>query len=145
MKHLTTGSLVFALTVVTGFHANGAGQTPADLARSFYVWYIHELLNGEKPMEQRRAEMRQFVTDGLLARIANDRKSPIKVNRDPFLDAQEIDPEWAKNIAVGNIFVGRIARLSVGLTGHRFGDRQLELKLVQENGAWKIDQVKFDQ
>lgn len=145
MKHLTTGSLVFALTVVTAFHAHGARQKPADLARSFYVWYIHELLTGEKPMEQRRAEMRQFVTDGLLARIENDRKSPVKLNRDPFLDAHEIDPEWAKNIAVGNIFVGRIARLSVALSGGRFGDRQLELKLVQENGAWKIDEVKFDQ
>ena len=145
MKHPSARSLTFAITVLAAFCVYGAGQTPADLARSFYVWYIRELVNGGKPLEQQRAEVRRFVSEGLLARIENERRSATKLNRDPFLDAQEIDPEWARNVAIGNIFVGRIARLSVALTGHKLGDRQLELKLVQENGAWKIDRVKFEQ
>jgi hypothetical protein len=145
VKHLSARSLTFAITVFTAFYVYGARQTPVELARSFYVWYIHELVNGVKPLEEQRAEMQKFVTEGLLARIASQRGAATKLNRDPFLDAQEVDPEWAKNLAIGNIFVGRIARLSVALTGRKHGDRQLELKLVQENGAWKIDEVKFDQ
>ena len=145
MKHLSARSLIFAITVLTASYVDGAGQRPADLARNFYVWYIRKLVNGGKPLEQQRAEVKRFVSEGLLARIESERRSATKLNRDPFLDAQEIDPEWARNVAIGNLFVGRIARLSVTLTGRRLGDRQLELKLVQENGAWKIDQVKFDQ
>ncbi|MEY2491700.1 MAG: hypothetical protein QOH24_651 [Verrucomicrobiota bacterium] len=144
MKHLSARSLTFAITVLTTFYVYGAGQTPAELARGFYVWYIHELLNGGKPLEQQRATVRRFVSEGLLARIESERRSASKLNRDPFLDTQEIDPEWARSIAIGNIFVGRIARLNVALTGRRLGDRELALKLVQENGAWKIDEVKFD-
>jgi hypothetical protein len=99
-------------------------------------------MNGAKPLTQERAEVRKFVTERLLTQIDTVRKSAEA--RDPFLDAREADPDWGKNIAVGNVYVGRVARVRVILTGHRLGDREFKLKLVQENGSWKIDEVKFD-
>ena len=110
----------------------------------FYNWYVHEVLNGAKPINQERTEIRKFVTERLLTEIDNRHKSAGGAELDPFFNTREIDPEWGKNVAVGNLYVGRIARVSVILTGHRLGDREFKLKLVQENGAWKIDEVNFD-
>ena len=135
-------NFVIALILLSSPRLYGLGPPPADVVRRFYTWYVYELKTGAKPLEQQRPELKKFVTERLLRRIDSARKSGL--SRDPFLNAEQIDPDWAKNVAVGNIFVGRIARLSVALTGHRFGDRQLELKLVQENGGWKIDEVIFE-
>src|SRR5438270_10549678 len=73
--------------------------------------------------------------------IDNRHKSAGGVELDPFFNTREIDPEWGKNVAIGNLYVGRIARLNVILTGRQRGDREFKIKLVQENGAWKIDEV----
>jgi hypothetical protein len=53
-----------------------------------------------------------------------------------FFNAQEVDPEWGKNIAVSNYYVGRtMSKLGVILTGRKVGDRQFELKMLfQEAG-----------
>ena len=110
----------------------------------FYGWYVHEVMNGAKPLKQEQTEMRKFVTERLLTEINDRHKSAGGIEFDPFFNAREIDPEWGKNVAVGNLFVGHIARVSVILTGHRRGDREFKLKLVQENGTWKIDEVNFD-
>ena len=142
MSRLSTRTWVIAGVLLLSGKLFALGPTPAEVVRSFYAWYIQESIAGAKPLERERPEIRKFVTDRLLLRIDSARKS--SPNRDPFLNAEQIDPTWARNVAVGNIFVGRIARLSVALTGLRFGDRQMELKLVQENGTWKIDEISFD-
>ena len=110
----------------------------------FYSWYVHEVLNGAKPLNQERTEMRKFVTERLLTEIDNRHKSGGGIELDPFLNTREVDPEWGKNVAVGNLYVGRIARLNVILTGRQRGNREFKVKLVQENGAWKIDEVSFN-
>ena len=107
----------------------------------FYGWYVHEVMYGAKPFKQERTEMRKFVTGRLLTELEHRHKLAGGVELDPFFNTPEIDPEWGKNVAIGNLYVGRIARLSVVLTGHQRGDREFKLKLVQENGAWKIDEV----
>ena len=139
---LKTLYFAFVVSLLIASQAYGAGSTPADAVRTFYGWYVHEVTNGAKPLNQEHAKLRKFVTERLLTEIETARKRA--EDSDPFLNAREADPEWGKNVAVGNIYVGRIARLSVILTGHRLGDREFELKLVQENGAWKIDEIKFE-
>lgn len=135
-------SWIIAAALLVSNQLGAVGPPPAEMVHTFYSWYIHQVKTGAKPLERERAEIRQFVTDRLLSRIDSARKT--SPNRDPFLNATEIDPAWASNIAVTNIFIGRIARLGVALTGHRLGDRQMELKLVQENGAWKMDEINFE-
>ena len=88
--------------------------------------------------------MRKFVTERLLTEIDDRHKSAGGVELDPFFNMREIDPEWEKNVAIGNLYIGHIARLSVILTGRQRGDREFKVKLVQENGAWKIDEVNFE-
>lgn len=142
MIKLIRPASVLAVTLLFSAQLWAGGPTPADTVRRFYTWYVQELKMGVKPLERERSEMRRFVTDRLLQRIDDARKS--SAPRDPFLNAREIDADWGTNVAVDNIFVGRIARVSVTLSGHRLGDRQMELKLVQENGVWKIDEISFN-
>ena len=146
MRSVTTSKTVFAVLILllTTARVYSAGKTPADAVRTFYGWYVYEVMNAAKPLTQERTEMRKFVTERLLAEVDNVHKSAGGVELDPFLNARDVDAEWGKNIAVGNLFVGRIALVSVILTGRRLGDREFKLKLVQENGTWKIDEVNFN-
>ena len=119
-------------------------KNPAVAVRSFYSWYVGEVASGTRPLEKERELMRKFVTDRLLNRVDKMPKGPGGLDGDFFLNAQEIDPEWGKNIAVGNTYVGKTtSKLSVILTGRKVGDRQFEVKMLFQEGAWKIDEVKF--
>src|SRR5213080_678174 len=49
-----------------------------------------------------------------------------------------------KNIAVANNSIGRtMSTLGVILTGRKLGDRQFDVKMLFQQGAWKVDEVKF--
>ena len=88
--------------------------------------------------------MRKFITDRLLSRIDKMPKGPGGLDGDFFLDAQEVDPEWGKNIAISNNYIGKtMSKLGVILSGRRMGDRQMEVKMLLQEGTWKIDELKF--
>jgi hypothetical protein len=143
MKHVCVAALI-VITSITPSQAIGPAKNPAEAVRNFYAWYVHEVVNGSRPLEKEREQMRKFVTDRLLNRIDKMPKGPNGLDGDFFLNAQEVDPEWGKNVAVGNNFVGKtMSRLSVVLTGRELGDRQFEVKMLFQEGAWKIDEVKF--
>ena len=143
MKHVCVVVLV-ALTFLTPSSAVWPEKNPAEAVRNFYAWYVHEVANGSGPLEKKREEMRKFVTDRLLNRFEKMPKGPGGLDGDFFLNAQEVDPEWGKNIAVSNNYVGRtMSKLGVILTGRKLGDRQFEVKMLFQEGAWKIDEVKF--
>ena len=112
-------ALVISVLVISRSYS--AAGTPADAVRMFYSWYVHEILNGAKPLNQEHTELRKFVTERLLTEIATRHKSAGGVELDPFFNTREIDPEWGKNVAIGNLYVGRIARLNVILTGRQRG------------------------
>ena len=141
MKRLFVAAL--AIITATSASAIGPEKNPAVAVRSFYAWYVHEVVSGSRPLEKERDQMRKFVTDRLLSRIDKMPKGPGGLDGDFFLNAQEVDPEWGKNIAVGNDYVGRtMSKLSVILSGRKLGDRQFEVKVLLQEGAWKIDEVK---
>src|SRR6266404_3702112 len=98
------------------------GSTPAGAVRMFYGWYVHEVMNGAKPLKQERTEMRKFVTERLLTEIDNRHKLAGRIALEPLSNTRAIDSDWGRNIAVGSLYGGRIARVSVILTGHRRGD-----------------------
>jgi hypothetical protein len=145
MKHFCVTALV-VITSITPSRAIWPEKNPADAVRSFYSWYVHEGANGSRTLEKERGQMRKFVTERLLNRIDKIPKGPGGLDRDFFLDAQEIDPEWGKNIAIGNSYTGKtMSKLSVILTGRKLGDRQFEVKMLFQEGAWKIDEVNFSE
>jgi len=143
MKHACLAVLV-ALAFITPSGAIWPEKNPAEAVRNFYAWYVHESVSGSRPLEKEREQMRKFVTESLLSRIDKMPKGPGGLDGDFFLNAQEVDPEWGKNVAVSNYYVGKtMSKLGVILTGRKLGDRQFEVKVLFQEGAWKIDEVKF--
>src|SRR5438128_10178278 len=123
MKKVSVAVLV-ALTFITPSRAIWPEKSPAEAVRNFYAWYVHEVANGSRPLEKEREQMRKFVTEGLLSRINKMPKGPGGLDGDFFLNAQEVDQEWEKNIAVSNYYVGRtMSKLGVILTGRKLGYR----------------------
>ena len=90
-----------------------------------------------------RREVRR--TQRVRGDVADDRVRVVDVEDFKGGDhAQAVDPEWGKNIAVSNYYVGKtMSKLGVILTGRKLGDRQFEVKVLFQEGAWKIDEVKF--
>src|SRR4029077_10099954 len=143
MKYVCVAVLV-ALTFIPPSRAVWPEKNPAEAVRNFYAWYVHEVVNGSRPLEKEQEQMRKFVTEGLLSRINKTPKGPGGLDGDFFLNAQEVDPEWGKNVAVSNYYVGKtMSKLGVILTGRKLGDRQFEVKVLFQEGVWKIDEVKF--
>ena len=144
---LRTGLLMlfmFGLTVVPSF-AQAVAATPPKpdaVIREFYKWYVHALNQNKEPLTGERAVMRKYVTLRLIREIDRMAKGPDGLDGDYFIDAQDWDKDWEKNIAVSNLVVkNTIATATVALKGEQM-NRNLQLTLKQEGGAWKIDRVK---
>ncbi|PYI75394.1 MAG: hypothetical protein DMF04_10430 [Verrucomicrobia bacterium] len=139
---------LFAVILVVIIAASGSAaspeKNPAQAIRNFYSWYVAEIVSGNRPLQKQRDLMRKFVTERLLTSIDKMPKGPGALDGDYFLNAQEIDPDWGKNIAVGNNYIGKtMSRLSVILSGRKLGDREFDVRVVFQEGAWKIDEIKF--
>lgn len=115
---------------------------PANAARAFYSWYLHNLIAEVDPLTQRTAEMKRSVSRRLLAEIAQEKKSG-NYDADYFLQAQDWNKEWEGNISVSKSDVRPDrATLRVDLTGGQADfSRHLRVALVIEEGIWKIDKV----
>ena len=114
----------------------GCGQEPGpdDTIRSAYAWYVRELKSGVNPLEQKRTELQQFVTEGFLTSIDN-----MRPELDPFMDAQSFDARLSVEKITKN---SRAATVRIGLSGRMSGQHQLNVYLVKVDGSWKIDDVK---
>jgi len=141
--------LLLILAVVIGSaasnsHAQGdAGSPPPEkMIRDFYSWYLKSMQDGKDPFQDRRSELKRFATARLIQEIDRARKSEDGIGSDPFLDAQDFDKDWAKNITVSNVSIkGDTATADVQLRGREMGTQKLRLNLRQESGAWKVDKV----
>lgn len=118
--------------------ANG----PEHVVRDFYAWYVQAVTAQKDPFAGNRAPLKRYATDRLIRNIDKMRKGPDGVDGDYFLDAQDFDREWAKNITVSNLDIkGSTATVDVQLKGRNVGTRNLRVTLVDEHG-WKVDKVQ---
>lgn len=125
---------------VAGVAATNA--KPEECIRSFYHWYVTGLIANREPLKE-RAEMKRFATERLLKEIDKKQKSADGLGSDYFVDAQDFDNLWAKNIIVSNLKVsGESATAHVLLAGKGEMRRQLKVWLVNDAGSWKIDRVQ---
>ena len=147
MKYLFAVAVLFLAAInLTTAEASVPAQssmTPEATVHSFYEWYVHTLNQNEEPIEKHRSEMGKFVTQRLLNSIDRVLKSPEGLDADFFLDAQDWDKDWEKNITTTKALIqGRRANLRVTLKGGPgFGNHRLRVGLFKEGGVWKIDSI----
>jgi ABC-type transporter MlaC component len=132
---LITSSLVIATCAL--MTACQHGPNPADTVRNAYGWYLRELKSGVNPLEQKRTELKQFVTDNFLASIDNMRS---ELEGSPFMHAQSFDAKLSIEKVTSD---RRAATVRVGLSGRLSGQHALNVYLVKVDGRWKVDDVKL--
>ena len=92
---------------------------------------------------ENRKELKRFATERLLKEIDKMKKGPNGLDGDYFVDAQDFDDLWAKNITVSDLKVsGKNASAEVLLAGKGEMRRKLKVNLVNDGAAWKIDKVQ---
>ncbi|MFL6589806.1 MAG: DUF3828 domain-containing protein [Chthoniobacterales bacterium] len=143
MKRITALlSLFLAATVSVPALAAETSATPEDCIRNFYHWYVSNLVANRDPLKQRQ-EIRRYASDRLLRQIDKMAKGPDGLDGDYFVDAQDFDPLWAKNIAISGVQTQRDRSTAhVLLEGAKGMRKKLILHLVKEAGAWKVDKVQ---
>ena len=115
--------------------------TPEDCIRNFYRWYVTSLVANRDPLKQRQ-EIRRYATERLLKEIDKMVKGPDGLDGDYFVDAQDFDPLWAKNISISAVKTqGDKSNAHVLLAGSKGMSKKLVVHLVKEAGTWKVDKV----
>jgi hypothetical protein len=133
-------ALLLALLSATAVSAAEPSATPEAAITGFYRWYVAELIANHNPMENRK-ELRRFATARLLKEIDKMKKGPDGLDGDYFVDAQDFDNLWAKNITVSEVKVsGATATAEVFLKGKDMS-KKLTVALAREGTTWKVDKV----
>ncbi|HEX4630135.1 MAG TPA: DUF3828 domain-containing protein [Chthoniobacterales bacterium] len=142
MKRIVALFSVAAFIVVSETRAAESSATPEDCIRNFYHWYVTNLVANRDPMKQRN-EIRRYATERLLKEIDRMVKGPDGLDGDYFVDAQDFDPLWAKNIAISEVKTrGDKSSAHVVLNGSKGMRKKLVVQLVKESGTWKVDRVQ---
>jgi hypothetical protein len=103
---------------------------------------VGELVANRDPFTNGRAELKRYATARLIREIDHARKGPDGLDGDYFVDAQDFDKDWGKNIDISKVEMkGDRATALVELKGNEMGTRKLHVTLLQENGRWKVDKV----
>ena len=137
-------ALLFVLFVLGNVGANSAkaADTPEQTAKNFYEWYLAELSRGGAVLDKNKTTVLKSVSK----RLGKFIYSPAyeEYGADYFIDAQDYDENWQVTTTKA-VIKGNKATLKVLLAASR-GPRPefkqtLTIKMVKENGAWKIDMV----
>jgi len=135
-------TIAAALFAAGQLRAAETAATPEDCIRNFYHWYVTNLVANRDPMRQRK-EIRQYATERLLREIGKMAKGPDGLDGDYFVDAQDFDPLWAKNISISEVkTLGDKSSAQVLLNGSKGMQKKLLVHLVKEGGTWKVDKVQ---
>jgi hypothetical protein len=144
MKNVLITALLLILIGLPGStfaQAKSEAGSPEVVVKNFYAWYIGVLNKNATPFKQ-RAKIKQFVSARLIAEIDRMMKRG-EYDADYFINAQDWDNAWAKNIKVSDVAVNKgKANAAVFLDGESDFDNKLKLSLVREQGSWKIDTVE---
>jgi hypothetical protein len=145
LYHMRTVAALLGIVVALSagpIVAAETSATPEECIRNFYRWYVTNLVANRDPMTQRK-EIRNYATERLLKEIDRMAKGPDGLDSDYFIDAQDFDPLWAKNISISAVQTqGDKSNAHVFLKGAQDMKRKLLVYLVREAGSWKVDKVK---
>jgi Protein of unknown function (DUF3828) len=142
MKRIVALFSIAALVITSQVRAAESAATPEDCIKNFYHWYVTNLVANRDPLKQ-RSEIRRYATERLLKEIDKMVKGPDGLDGDYFVDAQDFDPLWAKNISISDVkTTGDKSNAQVRLNGSKGMRKKLMVRLVKEGGTWKVDKVK---
>jgi hypothetical protein len=142
MKRIFALVSVLAVIAVLPVGAVVVNATPEDCIRNFYHWYVTSLVANRDPMKQ-HTEITHYATARLLKEIDKMAKGPDGLDGDYFVDAQDFDGLWAKNISISAVKIaGDKSNAHVVLDGAKGMRKKLVVFLVKESGSWKVDKVK---
>lgn len=132
--------LFFIASVGTG--SVRAAKTPEQAAKSFYQWYTKELFReGGNPIRSK-----QTVLKSVSKRLGKFIYSPAyqEYGADYIIDAQDFDDSWqvstTKAVVKGNTATLKVTLKSTRPNNQGFS-QTLPVRMVKENGEWKIDNV----
>jgi len=142
MKILAASFITATILVFASVSGAQTSATPESRVRSFYAWYLHELNTEHEPIANKKG-LARYLTARYAGSIARALKREDGIDADPFIDAQDFDPLWEKNITVSKpTITGVKATATVTLKGGpNFGTKRLKIGLRKEGGVWKIDSV----
>lgn len=141
MKRIALAAACLLVTL-SPLPAAESTATPEGCTRSFYQWYVTNLVANRDPLKQRK-EIRRYATERLLKELSKMKMGPEGLDGDYFTDAQDFDPLWAKNISISDVKTqGDKSNAHVLLNGSEGMRKKLIVYLVKEEGAWKVDKVQ---
>jgi len=142
MKRIVALVTIAAALAAAQTPAAESAATPEDCIRNFYRWYVANLVANRDPMKQ-RGEIRRYATERLLKEIDKMVKGPDGLDGDYFVDAQDFDPQWAKNISISDVQIhGDKSTALVHLDGSKGMRKKLFVHLAKGAGIWKVDKVQ---
>ncbi|HQU82527.1 MAG TPA: DUF3828 domain-containing protein [Pyrinomonadaceae bacterium] len=139
-----TFGFAFLLTILLCGNALAQSSTPETTAKEFYKWYLGELNASREPREN-KTEMSKYVSKRLYKWISS--KAYEEYGADYIIDGQDYNEDWVNGITTTKAVIkGNRATFKIMLTppkGSQNRDFQqtLSIKMLKENGAWKIDSV----
>ena len=139
-KLISLALILFFIGTVGSFAQ--AANTPEQTAKSFYEWYTKELSReGGNPIRQK-----QTLLKAVSKRLGKFIYSPAyhEYGADYIIDAQNFDDSWrvstTKAVVKGNTATLKVLLKSTRPKNEGFS-QTLPLRMVKENGEWKIDSV----
>lgn len=154
-RKFSTKLLALSAIVIIAFFASASAETtfsatPEQTAVEFYRWYVDSLNRNREPKTRQKQKLLTFLSKryGKWVYSIPDEE----YDADVFISAQDYDEDWVNAISTSKATIkGNVARLDVILGVYKNGKRTkgigkhvLHLKMVKENGAWKIDDIKGD-
>ena len=123
--------------------AVSAQTTPEKTAKSFYSWYMKSIAGQGYPIDN-KTEMKKYISRRLANWVYSN--SYQEYGADYFIDGQDFEEKWQPMSVSKAVIKGNTATLKVTLDvpkGVRTPWKKsvLPVKLVKENGVWKIDEI----
>lgn len=119
-----------------------AVPTPEQTAVTFYKWYLQMSNANKNPIDQKQ-RLLGFLSKKLGKWIYS--KEYEEYGADYFLNAQDWDEKWSATTSKA-VIKGNVAALKVMLAAPKAKKsdwkQNLTLRMVRENGVWKIDDIK---
>lgn len=113
------------------------GQSPEQVVRDFYDWYLGSLNREDYNALKRRREALRYLTPGF------HRRAPRIISEqmaDIFICAQDWQPEWGNDLDISaGRARGRVARVTTTFKYGGENHTRVRLTLRRVGGAWKID------
>ena len=133
--------LVLMAASFTFVSAQDEEITPETTVMTFYSWYLK--WTNEKQNPTKNMEATNYYLSARFSQWYYSKEGQ-NVNYNVFVDGQQWNDAWAKNIKVGEAAItGDKANLKLMLSAPPDGPvMTLQISLVKERGEWKIDAVK---